>query len=184
MANILSFIKAYIKSMRLYYSFITGIAGWIGVAYYQHIANSNGKIGTSDVIKTIETPTPLSKQIVILVFLFLAWGINQIINDYLGMKEDKINAPQRPMVSGQLNVRWALFVSTFFMLVIFFTTWFYLEPIAIIPLVVGALLNVVYEYAKGHGIYGNIVFGLMISSVSLFGFFASGPMDEIGRAHV
>jgi geranylgeranylglycerol-phosphate geranylgeranyltransferase len=177
MGNILSFTKAYIKSMRLYYSFVTGIAGWIGVAYYQFIANSYEKIGTSNIEATIETPTALSKQIVILIFLFLAWGVNQIINDYLGLKEDKINAPQRPMVSGTLNITWALSLSGFLMAVMLFVTWFYLEPVAIIPLVIGALLNVVYEYAKGHGILGNIVFGLMISSCSLFGFFASGPLE-------
>ena len=34
------FIKAYIKSMRLYYSFVTGIAGWLGVAYYEYLANT------------------------------------------------------------------------------------------------------------------------------------------------
>jgi geranylgeranylglycerol-phosphate geranylgeranyltransferase len=63
------------------------------------------------------------------------------------------------------------------MTAILIVTWFYLEPIAIAPLVIGALLNVVYEYAKGHGLWGNIVFGLMISMCGLFGFFASGPME-------
>ncbi len=82
MNNILSFAKTYIKSMRLYYSFVTGIAGWIGVAYYQYVANSTGKIGTSEFIKTIECPTSLTKMIIILIILFLAWGVNQILNDY------------------------------------------------------------------------------------------------------
>ena len=35
--------------------------------------------------------------------LFLSWGINQIINDYLGLKEDRVNAPNRPMVTGELD---------------------------------------------------------------------------------
>jgi len=177
MNNILSFAKTYIKSMRLYYSFVTGIAGWIGVAYYQYVANSTGKIGTSEFIKTIECPTSLTKMIIILIILFLAWGVNQIVNDYLGLEEDKINAPQRPMVTGKLNIKWALSLSVIFMTVSFFITWFCLEPVAVIPLLIGVLLNIIYEYAKGHGIWGNIIFGLMISSCSLFGFFASGPMD-------
>jgi geranylgeranylglycerol-phosphate geranylgeranyltransferase len=177
MRTILTYTKEYIKSMRLYYSFVTGIAGWIGVAYYQYVAHSSGRIGTSVFERTIEIPTPLSKQIIILIFLFLAWGVNQIINDYLGLKEDKINAPQRPMVMGTLNVKWALSVSIFLMIIMSLVTWFYLEPVALIPLAIGAVLNIVYEYAKGHGIWGNIVFGLMISSCSLFGFFASGPLE-------
>jgi len=171
------FLKAYIKSMRLYYSFVTGIAGWVGVSFYQYIANSEGPLGTSGLIKTIETPTIIEKQIVILIILFLAWGINQIVNDFLGYKEDKINAPMRPMVTGELSPYKALGLSLFLMTSILFVTWFYLEPIAVIPLIIGAILNVVYEYAKGHGLWGNIVFGVMISMCGLFGFFASGPME-------
>ena len=32
-----TFIQQYIKSMRLYYSFVTGIAGWLGVSFYEHL---------------------------------------------------------------------------------------------------------------------------------------------------
>jgi len=175
----IKFLRAYIISMRLYYSFITGIAGWIGVAYYQFVAKTEGLRGTSEYIKTIETPTPVEKMLVILVMLFLSWGINQIINDFLGLKEDRINAPERPMVTGELNPVYALFLSITLMIAILLITWFYLEPIAIYPLIIGATLNIIYEYAKGYGILGNIVFGIMISMCGLFGFFASGPMEVL-----
>lgn len=171
------FIKAYIKSMRLYYSFVTGIAGWIGVSFYQFVAFSEGPRGTSGIIKTIEVPTPDEKKMVILIILFLAWGINQIINDYLGLKEDRINAPNRPMITGELTPKTALAVTISLLIMTFLITWVYLEPIAIIPLIAGVVLNVIYEYAKGYGIFGNIVFGLMISMCGLFGFLASGPME-------
>lgn len=173
----LAFAVAYIKSMRLYYSFVTGIAGWIGVSFYQFVAMSEGPRGLSRIAKTIEVPTPDEKKMVILVLLFLAWGINQIINDYLGLKEDRLNAPHRPMVTGELNPQKALAVTISLLSVTFLITWFYLEPVALIPLVAGVLLNVLYEYAKGYGIFGNIVFGLMISMCGMFGFLASGPMD-------
>jgi geranylgeranylglycerol-phosphate geranylgeranyltransferase len=175
--GIFKFAMAYIKSMRLYYSFVTGIAGWIGVSYYHYVATEEGPRGTSGLYKTIEVPTPDEKKIVILVILFLAWGINQIINDYLGLKEDQINAPHRPMISGELNPQKALAVTISLLIMTFLITWFYLEPIALIPLVLGVILNVVYEYAKGYGVLGNVVFGLMISMCGLFGFFASGPME-------
>lgn len=175
--GLVGFAMAYLKSMRLYYSFVTGIAGWVGVSYYQFIATTVGPRGTSGLIRTIELPTPIEKQVVILVILFLAWGINQIINDFLGYKEDKVNAPMRPMVTGELPPYPAIGVSIILMGAIIGVTWLYLEPVAVIPLVIGALLNVVYEYAKGHGLWGNIVFGLMISMCGLFGFFASGPME-------
>ena len=175
--NIISFIKAYVKSMRLYYSFITGIAGWIGVSHYEYIASHIGERGTSGLVRTIEVEASVTKKLVILIILFMSWGINQIYNDYLGRKEDRINAPERPMVSGELNPRIALIVSTSLLVLSAFVTYFYLEPIALIPLVAGVVLNFVYEYAKGHGIYGNVVFGIMISMCGLFGLFASGPME-------
>lgn len=174
---VLIFIRAYVKSMRIYYSFVTGIAGWIGVSFYQFIAHSSGPRGTSPYIRTIEIPTPPEKMLVILVILFLGWGINQIINDFLGRKEDRINAPERPMITGELNPLAALLVSVLLMSGTCLVTWFYLEPIAIVPLLAGVVLNVVYEYAKGYGILGNIVFGVMISMCGLFGFYASGPME-------
>lgn len=162
------FCNAYIKSMRLYYSFVTGIAGWIGVAYYEYIAGSPA-------YHTVEiTPSPI-KKFIILGMLFMSWGINQIINDYLGLKEDRINAPHRPMVTGELNPNLALALTFFLLVVTGFITWFYLQPVAVIFLAAGVLLNVVYEFAKGYGIMGNIVFGLMITMATLFGGYACGP---------
>lgn len=164
--EMLRFIKLYVKSMRLYYSFVTGIAGWLGFAFYQHIATD---------YRTVEIMPSIPRQIVIITILFLSWGVNQIVNDYLGLKEDRINAPQRPMVTGELNHRTALVVSSVLMLIVFLITWFFLEKIALIPLILGVLLNVVYEYSKSRGILGNIVFGLMIAMCSAYGFLAAGP---------
>ena len=141
------------------------------------LRRSEGPRGTSGLYKTIEVATPDEKKIVILIILFLAWGINQIINDYLGLKEDRINAPHRPMISGELHPQKALAVTISLLVMTFLITWFYLEPVALIPLVLGVILNVLYEYAKGYGVLGNVVFGLMISMCGLFGFFASGPME-------
>ena len=174
---IMQFLRAYVKSMRLYYSFVTGIAGWIGVSFYEFVATTEGPRGTSGFIKTIEVAPPPEKKLVILIILFLAWGINQIFNDYLGRKEDRINAPERPMVSGELNPRFALMTSGLLLTVSVFITWFYLEPIAVIPLLAGVILNVIYEYAKGYGIWGNFTFGIMIAMCGLYGFWAAGPME-------
>ncbi|TYQ14576.1 UNVERIFIED_CONTAM: geranylgeranylglycerol-phosphate geranylgeranyltransferase [Acetivibrio alkalicellulosi] len=156
------FIKAYIKSMRLYYGFVTGISGWLGVAYYEYVTKE---------------PVELLRKTVILTILFLSWGINQIINDYLGLKEDRINAPLRPMVTGELPYKKALVTSGILLLITFLIFGFYLEPIAIIPVTMGIVLNVIYEYAKGYGVLGNIVFGIMLSMPLAAGFFASGSLE-------
>lgn len=159
-AAIKNFTWAYIKSMRLYYAFITGIAGWIGIAFYK--------------FQSPETLN-LSRSIFILVLLFLSWGINQIINDYLGLPEDRINAPNRPMVTGELNAQYALITSI--VLLVFVTALsIWLNPWSTIPIVAGILLNVLYEYAKAWSIWGNIVFGLSICMCTVYGFLAAGPL--------
>jgi geranylgeranylglycerol-phosphate geranylgeranyltransferase len=164
--KIFDFFKAYVKSMRLYYAFITGIAGWLGVSFYDHIATD---------YRTVEIFPSLEKKFLILIILFLSWGINQIINDYLGLKEDRINAPDRPMVTGELNARYALFLSGVLIMGTTLITCFFLEPVALIPLLLGVLLNIIYEQVKSYGILGNITFGLMITMCSAFGFLAAGP---------
>ncbi|AET67669.1 4-hydroxybenzoate polyprenyltransferase-like prenyltransferase [Desulfosporosinus orientis DSM 765] len=163
------FIKAYIKSMRLYYAFVTGIAGWIGMAFYEYIAESP--------YQSIEQVPDTEKKTVILILLFLSWGINQIVNDYLGLAEDKINAPNRPMVTGELDPQKALLLTGVLLMTTLGITYFFLEPIALIPAILGVALNIVYEYAKGCGIAGNLVFGLMISTCTAFGFMAAGPTE-------
>ena len=163
MMTVVTFTKAYIKSMRLYYSFVTGIAGWLGVVLYENIAG-------------VEFSPSFQKKIIILILLFLSWGINQIFNDYLGIEEDRVNAPCRPMVTGELNPKYALTLSIVLNIATFFIIILFLEPLALIPFILGTALNIAYEYAKGYGIIGNIVFGLMITMGPLFGFLASGPV--------
>ncbi|MCK4824187.1 UbiA family prenyltransferase, partial [bacterium] len=173
----IKFLKAYVKSMRLYYAFVTGISGWLGISYYQYIADENYYNPMSEFVQTMQEPTPLEKKVIIILILFLAWGVNQIINDFLGLKEDRINAPDRPMVTGELKVRAAITLTLFLLTGTLLITWLYLEPIAIIPLLAGIGFNIVYEHAKGYGIWGNIVFGVMIAMCGLFGCWAAGPTD-------
>jgi geranylgeranylglycerol-phosphate geranylgeranyltransferase len=171
------FIKAYIKSMRLYYAFITGVAGWAGIAYYEYVFKLQYSLS--------EPQLSLYKKIMILVLLFLSWGINQIINDYLGLKEDRINAPQRPMVTGELDPPKALLTSAVLLVISVCAICLFLEPVAVVPACMGVLLNVLYEYAKGHSILGNIVFGLMIMMCTVVGYLAAGPLivpDQISMA--
>lgn len=162
MKNISTFIYAYVKSMRLYYAFITGIAGWIGVSFYKFCMPD-------------EFNYP--RSIVILAMLFLSWGVNQIINDYLGLPEDRINAPNRPMVTGELNPCWAMTTSIVLLLVVTGVS-FFLNPWAVIPVIAGVMLNVLYEYAKAWSLIGNVVFGLSIAMCTAYGFVASGPLPD------
>jgi geranylgeranylglycerol-phosphate geranylgeranyltransferase len=154
------FLLAYVKSMRLYYAFITGIAGWIGVSFYRFC---------------MPDEQPAARSALILVMLFLSWGINQIVNDYLGLPEDRINAPNRPMVTGELNPRKAMFVSSCLLAAVTVVSWF-LNPWSVLPLALGVALNVVYESAKAWSLVANAIFGLSIAMCTAYGFLASGPL--------
>jgi geranylgeranylglycerol-phosphate geranylgeranyltransferase len=154
-----AFLKAYVRSMRLYYAFVTGIAGWIGVAFARYLFPESAS-------------TP--KAAVALAILFLSWGINQIVNDYLGLKEDRINAPRRPMVTGELNPAWALALSGLLMAAACAATWV-MAPWALVPLALGVLLNVAYEYGKGVPFLGNVLFGVMLTTCTAYGYLATTP---------
>jgi len=162
-ATTATFFRAYIWSMRPYYAFVTGIAGWIGVAFARYLYPESVSVGRSATI---------------LAILFLSWGTNQIVNDFLGRKEDRINAPHRPMVTGELDPFLALLLSGGLTLAAMAVT-FFLSPWALIPLVAGTLLNVVYEYAKGVPLLGNVVFGVMIAMCTAYGYLATAPDLEI-----
>ncbi len=159
-SSVLSFIRAYVKSMRLYYAFVTGIAGWIGVSFYQFLNPEAITVFRGGMILTL---------------LFLSWGINQIVNDYLGLSEDRINAPNRPMVTGELPPGPAMLFTVVLLIGVSIVSWM-LNPWAVVPVVVGVFLNVLYEYAKSWSLWGNLVFGLSISMCTIYGFFASGPI--------
>jgi geranylgeranylglycerol-phosphate geranylgeranyltransferase len=158
----LGFWKAYIKSMRLYYAFITGVAGWVGVSFYQFAMPDHYSH---------------ARAAMLLVMLFLSWGINQIINDYLGLPEDRINAPNRPMVTGELDARNALIVSGVLMTGVVIISW-QLNPWSVLPVILGVLLNILYEYAKAWSLTGNAIFGLSIAMCTAYGFLAAGPLPS------
>jgi geranylgeranylglycerol-phosphate geranylgeranyltransferase len=137
-------IIAYIVSMRWYCAFISGMAGWLSITF------------------SVRTPN-IYKELTVLSILFIGWGVNQVINDYLGLTEDKYNAPQRPMVTGKLNIKFALYLSIVLFLIGFIITYMLSKQAIIFYLLIFSL-NIVYERAKRMPLLGNIFFGLLIAS--------------------
>lgn len=134
----------YFKSMRWYYSFVSLSAGILGITFTQNSAS-------------------ISKKIATLSVLFFGWGMNQIINDFSGQKEDAINAPNRPLVSGELEKPFA-FKLTFILAFAGLIVSYFLNNWALLFGVLFFLINIAYEKTKKFPLFGNIVFGLLIAN--------------------
>lgn len=152
----MGFIKAYVKSMRPYTFFITGVAGLLGMLL-------------------VQSSVSFFQKIAVLIILFLSYGINQVINDFLGKKEDKINAPHRPLVSGELDKTNAVIVTLVIFLLGVVVTFFF-NPYALVIYFLGYLANVIYEYVKGIALLGNFWFGGLIALAPLYGALAITDM--------
>ena len=156
------FLYYYLRSMRLYYAFVTGTTVLAGMLAARCIR-----------------PVPWSlRDGVILTIGFLAWGVNQIFNDFGNRREDALNAPHRPMVDGRLAPLPALGLSS--LLTVFFVFAAYrVEPVTLIPLGIGIVLNLLYNAGKRVPLLGCAVYGLSISMCLFFGFSAvAGGMPD------
>ena len=142
-------ILAYIRSMRPYLFFVSGMAGYLGIVF-------SG------------TTAPAGKIIFVLCVAFFGWGVNQVINDLLGLEEDRINAPHRPLVTGALPIKSALLFSVFLFALGGFITYI-LNPQALILYFLIFILNIIYEYSKRIPLLGNFVFGLLLAPCVYYG---------------
>ncbi|MBL7131471.1 MAG: UbiA family prenyltransferase [Candidatus Omnitrophica bacterium] len=142
-------IFAYIKSMRPYLFFLSGMAGLLGVVFCGQTASAG-------------------KLISILSVVFLGWGVNQVVNDFLGLKEDRINAPNRPLVTGALPIKAAVLYSLGLFVLGGFITYI-LNAYALIFYFLVFLLNIAYEYSKKIPLLGNIVFGFLLAPCVYYG---------------
>ncbi len=162
-SRVYRFCKAYLKSMRPYSFLITGTAGIIGMIMARDIAP--------------ETVNLFEKGI-ILALLFSSYGINQVINDMMGMEEDRINACNRPLVSGELKFKWCLIITIMIFLMGALLT-AYLNPHALVLYFAAYLFNILYEHFKGIPMLGNIWFGVLIAMAPLYGAMASTDMNML-----
>ncbi len=128
--------------MRLYFAFISVTAGWLGITY-------------------CGVKPDISRQIAVLIILFLGWGVNQVINDYLCLPEDKHNAPHRATVTKELDTKFALYASIGLGFIGLMVS-FYLNAQSIVIYLLFFILNITYKRAKRMPLLGNIIFGLLI----------------------
>ncbi len=146
------FLYYYLRSMRLYYGFVTGGTTLLGAAAAHEFGGNNWSW----------------RDAVILSIGFLAWGVNQIFNDWHDRKADRINAPHRPMVTGQLAAKPALALSVVMML-LFAALSVTVTPWLLLPIAAGGILNLLYSKWKHIPVLNCLIYGASITMCVLFG---------------
>ena len=147
------FLYFYLRSMRLYYGFVTGTAVLAG-CMARHGSRLHIPWGWRDVA--------------VILIGYMAWGVNQIFSDWLDRKEDAVNAPHRPMVTGELAARPALILSGSLM-ALFAVTAYLISPVSLAVLLAGGLLNVLYSLLKKIPVINTLIYGLAMTCCTVFG---------------
>ena len=153
------FLYYYIRSMRLYYGFVTGTTVLWGILH----ANPANYAPCTRSFSQLD-----AKAVAALIVGFLAWGVNQIFSDYLDRKEDAVNAPHRPMVTGALAAKPALVLSSVLMVLIGVVS-LWISPWALGVLCVGGVLNLAYSRVKSVPVLNVVMYGCAISCCALYG---------------
>ena len=147
------FFYYYLRSMRLYYCFVTGMTTLAGTVMAH--AFCGHPWGWQDAV--------------VLTVGFLAWGVNQIFSDWCDRQEDSINAPHRPMVSGKLSPKPALILSASLML-IFAAASYFASPWTLLFLAIGGGLNLCYSKLKKIPVLNCLTYSMAITCCALYGY--------------
>ena len=155
----LKFLYYYLRSMRLYYGFVTATTVLAGL-YQWHRFGS----GTDSALHSAGWTL---RDAALLAMGFFAWGFNQIFSDWCDRKEDAINAPHRPMVTGALKPLPAFAVSAAGLAVIA-VAGFLMSPWTLVFLALGGALNIAYSLLKRVPVLNCLVYACAISCCALF----------------
>lgn len=157
----LTFAYYYLRSMRLYYGFVTGTTTLFGCLLSGHTLAE-------------------SRTWLLFTMGFFAWGFNQIFSDWYDRHEDAINAPHRPMVTGALKPAPAFAVSLVGLGAIA-VIGFILSPWTLAFLGIGGILNIAYSFLKRVPVINCLVYACAITCCALFGYVGSlGGLVELG----
>ena len=157
----LKFLYYYLRSMRLYYGFVTATTVLAGLCLAH---------GTYNELKLSWTLNDLPwtlRDAALLAMGFFAWGFNQIFSDWCDRKEDAINAPHRPMVTGALKPLPAFAVSAAGLAAIA-VAGYLMSPWTLAFLALGGGLNIAYSLLKRVPVLNCLVYACAISCCALF----------------
>lgn len=157
----LRFLYYYLRSMRLYYGFVTATTVLAGLCL------AHGTYNELKLSWTLNDFPWTLRDAGLLAMGFFAWGFNQIFSDWCDRKEDAINAPHRPMVTGALSPLPAFAVSAAGLAAIA-VAGYLMSPWTLAFLALGGVLNIAYSLLKRVPVLNCLVYACAISCCALF----------------
>lgn len=156
-------IRTYLELIRYGNCLMAGFAAVIGTLIAFNILIS-GPLSSSF---TVTFPF-LNAGLVFLV-VFLVSGAGNTINDYFDIKIDSINRPERPIPSGRVKAKEALYFS-YLLFTLGTLLAFSINSICGLIALFNSLLLILYaKTLKGTPLLGNLSIGYLTGSVFLFG---------------
>lgn len=156
-------VRTYLEIMRYENCFMASFAAVIGTLIAFNILTSNAPSSYSPE----QFPFFLSGLVFLVVFLIS--GAGNTINDYFDVRIDSINRPDRPIPSGRMNLKEALYFS-YILFALGTLLAFSINPICGVIALFNSLMLIFYaKTLKGTPLFGNLSIGYLTGSTFLFG---------------
>ncbi|WP_406670382.1 geranylgeranylglycerol-phosphate geranylgeranyltransferase [Methanolobus sp. ZRKC4] len=166
-------MQAYLKLMRSGNCLMAAIAAIIGVFIAYNIVAANNPLSTQ---------FPIFDATKVFLTVFMVTGAGNAINDYFDVEIDRVNKPDRPIPSGKIGLKTALYFS----LALFAIGTLIAASINLICgfiALVNSLLLIYYASSlKRTPLLGNIAVGYLTGSTFLFGgavFYDKGGLESV-----
>ncbi|MCQ1535458.1 geranylgeranylglycerol-phosphate geranylgeranyltransferase [Methanosarcina sp. KYL-1] len=156
-------VRTYLELMRYGNCLMAGFAAVIGTLIAFNILKS-------DPLSSYHPGTfPFLDAALVFLVVFLVSGAGNAINDYFDIKIDSINRPERPIPSGRVKAKEALYFS-YFLFALGTGLAFSINTICGAIALFNSLLLIFYaKTLKGTPLFGNLSIGYLTGSTFLFG---------------
>jgi geranylgeranylglycerol-phosphate geranylgeranyltransferase len=156
-------VRTYMELMRYKNCLMAGFAAIIGTLIAFNILASDAH-GSH-----LPGNFPVSATGLVFLVVFLVSGAGNAINDYFDIKIDSINRPERPIPSGRVKLKEALYFS-YLLFALGTVLAFSINPVCGLIALFNSLLLIFYaKTLKSTPLFGNLSIGYLTGSTFLFG---------------
>jgi geranylgeranylglycerol-phosphate geranylgeranyltransferase len=156
-------VRTYLELMRYKNCLMAGFAAIIGTLIAFNILASDAH-GSH-----LPGNFPVSATGLVFLVVFLVSGAGNAINDYFDIKIDSINRPERPIPSGRVKLKEALYFS-YLLFALGTVLAFSINPVCGLIALFNSLLLIFYaKTLKSTPLFGNLSIGYLTGSTFLFG---------------